>query len=168
MLAEYIVRSALVRGGIDTNQGTNSDWGPYDLDDPIITSTGKPARIEIKSAAFVQTRYAKQPNKATFNISPAKIPNENGDYPEDAEKQRNNYLYVFTLYTATDRKSNILDLSLLKFFILLTYKIEAKEKLRNQKTISLKRVKELCKEVSFDELYDLIIKERNDIPCKQG
>ena len=166
--ADYIVKCALDRGGVITRQEIGTGLEPYDLEGPIISSTGKVSRIEVKSAAFVQVWDIKHPERANFSIAPAKTPDDTGDYPRLASRQRNNDVYVFTLYTATDRRRNILDLSWWEFYVLPTYKIEADEKLSKQKTISLKAVKELCPTLSFDMLCDAIIEACRTIPAKSS
>ena len=165
--AEFIVRCALEDGNIPTRSETGTGTEPYDLEGPIIKSTGKAARVEVKSAAFVQAWDIKHPDRANFSIAPAKIPDETGDYPALADRQRNNDLYVFTLYTATDRRRNILDLSWWEFYVLPTYKIEADPQLCKQKTISLKRVRELCELLSYDKLCQTIVAECNSIPANR-
>ncbi|WP_373829786.1 hypothetical protein [Bacteroides heparinolyticus] len=164
--ADYIVKCALDRGGIITRQEIGTGLEPYDLEGPIIPSTGNVARIEVKSAAFVQVWDIKHPERANFSIAPAKMPDETGDFPRSAGRQRNNDIYVFTLYTATDHRRNILDLSWWEFYVLPTYRIEADEKLCKQKTISLKTVKELCPTLSFDMLCNAIVDACNSIPVK--
>ena len=162
--ADYIVKCALDRSGIITRQEIGTGLEPYDLEGPVIPSTGKASRIEVKSAAFVQVWDIKHPERANFSIAPSKLPDETGDYPRNASRQRNNDVYVFTLYTATDRRRNILDLSWWVFYVLPTYKIESDEKLCKQKTISLKTVRELCPALSFDMLCGAIIDACNSIP----
>lgn len=164
-LADYIVKCSLDLGGIPTRTEIGTGLEPYDLEGPVIKSTGKVSRIEVKSAAFVQVWDIKHPERANFSIAPAKAPDETGDYPRHAIRQRNNDIYVFTLYTATSRRSNILDLSWWEFFVLPTYRIEADEKLSKQKTISLKTVKELCPTLSFDMLCNAIVESCNSIPA---
>lgn len=164
-LADFIVKCALDRGGVITRTEIGTGFEPYDLEGPVIPSTGKVSRIEVKSAAFVQLWDIKHPDRASFSIAPAKMPDETGDYPHNAERQRNNDLYVFTLYTATDRRRNILDLSWWQFYVLPTYKINEDKSLNGQKTISLKRVKSLCPTLSFDMLCDAIVKACNSIPA---
>lgn len=164
--AEFIVKYALEQGGIITRSETGTGIEPYDLEGPIIPSTGKISRVEVKSAAFVQTWDIKHPERANFSIAPAVMPDETGDYNEGAPKQRNNDVYVFTVYTAKDRRSNILDLSWWEFYVLPTYKIEADSRLRTQKTISLKNVKELCPALSFDNLCGAIIEACASIPAE--
>jgi len=163
--AEFIVKSALELHGIAGNTEMKTGFDPYDLEGPIIESTNQYSRIEVKSAAFVQLWDIKHPERASFSIAPAKMPDETGDYPHDAERQRNNDLYVFALYTATDRRRNILDLSWWDFFVLPTYKIEEDKRLCTQKTISLKKVKEICPTLSFDMLCDAIVEACRSIPA---
>lgn len=162
--AEFIVKCALEQGGCLENLDEKTGMEPYDLDGPPIKSIGRKARIEVKSAAFVQYWEAKHPDRANFGIAPAVMPDETGDYPENAPKQRNNDLYVFCLYTARDKKRNILDLSWWEFYVLPTYQLESDERLIKQKTISLKRVKELCKVLTFNELFDAISDACSSIP----
>ena len=102
--AEFIVKSALEQNNIPGNCENKTGFEPYDLDGPIIPFLNRASRIEVKSAAFVQQWDIKHPDRTSFGIAPAKLPDETGDYPQFAEKQRNNDLYVFTLYTAKDRR----------------------------------------------------------------
>ena len=164
--AEFIVKCALENIGIHTNE-EQASIKPYDLNGPIILSSGKPARIEVKSAAFVQTWDIKHPDRANYSIAPAKMPDETGDYPYLSGRQRNNDIYVFTLYTATNRRENILDLSWWEFYILPTYFIESDKKLVLQKTISLKTVKKLCPVLSFEQLGDAIQECCKKIPIHE-
>jgi hypothetical protein len=162
--ADFIVKCALDSGGVMTRQEIGTGLEPYDLEGPVILSTGKVSRIEVKSTAFVQTWDIKHPNRANFSIAPAKAPDETGDYPRLAGRQRNNDIYVFALYTATDRKCNILDLSWWKFYVYPTYKIDESPTLSKQKTISLARLEKIgiepCK---FDSLCDIIKETISDI-----
>lgn len=164
--AEYIVKSALDRGGFTYNSEMKTGFEPYDLDGPLIPALNRLSRIEVKSAAYVQLWDIKHPEKASFSIAPAKLPDETGDFRPEAPRQRNNDLYVFTLYTATDRRRNILDLSWWQFYILPTFRIEEDNVLRKQKTISLKRVESLCHPLSFDELCQGILDACKSIPGK--
>lgn len=163
--AHFIVKCALDAGHIPTCQEIGTGLEPYDLEGPPIPSTGNPARIEVKSAAFVQIWEIRHPDHANFSIAPAKVPDETGDYRNYAPRQRNNDLYVFTVYTATKRDQNILDLSLWEFYVLPTYRIETDPKLRKQKTISLKSVQKLCTPVSFNNLCATIIEACQNIPA---
>jgi hypothetical protein len=164
-LAEFIVKTALENNGVQTTGSVESVLSPYDLMGPRIPSTQTYSRIEVKSAAFVQSWDIRHPDHATFRIAPSVAPNKNGDYLEGATRQRNNDIYVFTVYKATSREENILDLSLWDFYVLPTFRIETDPKLRKQKTISLKSVQKLCQPVSFDNICSEIIMACNSIPA---
>jgi hypothetical protein len=163
--AEFIVRCALDKGGIHTHPEMGTGIEEYDLDGPVIPSTGHPARIEVKSASFLNSETGHISNRVSFSIAPAKVLEDN-DYKQNSPQQRNNDIYVFTLYTATDNSQNILDLYWWQFYVLPTYKIESDEKLRKQKTISLKSIKKLCNPISFDLLCDSIIEACSSIPSE--
>ena len=162
--AEFIVKSALDASGFTYNSEMKTGFEPYDLDGPIIPSLHRAARIEVKSSAYVQLWDIKHPDRTSFSIAPAKLPDRDGDFKDDAPRQRNNDIYVFTLYTATEKRRNILDLSWWQFYVLPTFKIEQDTILSKQKTISLSRVKELCETLSFDSLCDGIVEACNSIP----
>lgn len=165
-IAEYIVKCALEQGGINTNREDGTGIEPWDLDGPQIPSqNNRQARVEVKSAAFVQIWEIKHPDRSNFTIAPAVMPDETGDYNEGAPRQRNNDVYVFTVYTATDKEQNILDLSLWEFYVLPTYRLEADKRLCNQKTISLKAVRKLCDALTYDQLCDAIKDACNGIPA---
>lgn len=163
--ADFIVKCALDRGGVPTRADIGTGFEPYDLEGPIIQSTGKVSRIEVKSSAFLNSETGKYSDRASFSIAPARVPFE-GDIKKDSPQQRNNDLYVMSLYTATDNRRNILDLSWWEFFVLPTYRIESDKRLCKQKTISLKSVKEYCHTLSFDMLCDAIIEACNSIPAE--
>ena len=156
--AEYIVKSALDERGYSYNSCMKTGMEPYDLNGPIIPSTGHQSRIEVKSSAYVQfDRIVSHPERASFSITPAKLPDETGDFRPDAPSQRNSDLYVFTLYTAMDHRRNILDLSWWEFYVLPTFVLDTDPILSKQKTISLKRVGQLCQKLSFNGLCDGIL-----------
>lgn len=165
--ADFLVRCALDQGGIPTRPDIGTGFEPYDLEGPVIPATGKVSRIEVKSSAFLNSETGKYAERASFSIAPARVPVD-GDYKKDSPQQRNNDLYVFALYTATDNRRNILDLSWWEFFVLPTYKLDEDRKLCNQKTISLKKVRELCPALSFSMLCDAIVDACRSIPaCNQ-
>jgi len=169
--AEFIVKTALDSGGYNYNPQL-SGWAPYDLDGPVIPALNRKARIEIKCTGFVQRWAKRHPEKrpedtANFSIAPAKTPDETGDYPHLAARQRNNDLYVFCVYTATNHRANILDLSWWEFYVLSTQYIENDKRLCKQKTVSLKTLRSLgndiCPKVSYGELCNSIVNTCNAI-----
>lgn len=146
VFAEFIVKASLDLGGIFTNNEIRSNFEPFDLVGPNITNSctpprlensSFPCRIEVKSAAYIQSwnPHPGSTPRITFSIAPAKIPDETGDYRPDAPMQRNSDLYVFAVYTAKERGQNILDMSLWEFYVAKTSALD--EKYGNQKTVSL-------------------------------
>jgi hypothetical protein len=66
VLAEFIIASAL--GLVDN---VRSEWNPYDL------KTQKRQRIEVKSAAYLQSWFQKELSKIVFSIRPYRKWNSN-------------------------------------------------------------------------------------------
>lgn len=128
VLAEYIVASALKTIGMDTEK-VRVTWRPYDL----LTKDGY--KVEVKSAARVQSWDTKHPDKINFRIAPARLPDETGDYKLDAPQQRNSDVYIFCIYRAVSRQESPLDLDLWDFYVLSTKVLDKKKP--TQKSISL-------------------------------
>lgn len=155
VLAEYIVKSALECHGICTNEDIRSNFEPYDLIGPLIKRRridvvnnctevieSKPCRIEVKSAAYIQSwepRSNKEP-RISFSIAPARVPDETGDYKDDAPMQRNSDVYIFAIYKARSKEENILGMNLWEFCIVKTSLLN--EKFGNQKNITLSKIVE--------------------------
>lgn len=128
VLAEYIVASALGITSLDSEQ-TRIMWRPYDL----LTKEGY--RIEVKSAAYIQSWDAKHPDRITFRIAPARMPDVTGDYKLNAPLQRNSDAYVFCIYKAMTKDESPLNLDLWDFYVLSTKILNDKKP--TQKTITL-------------------------------
>ncbi len=128
VLAEYIVASALNLTNIDSEK-YRIMFRAYDL------LTEDNYRVEVKSAANIQSWGAKHPNKINFKIAPARLPDETGDYKDDAPKQRNCDIYVFCVYRAQSLEQSPLDLDLWDFYVLATSILD--KYIPNQLTISL-------------------------------
>ena len=146
VFAEFIVKAALDLGGIHANNNIRSNFEPFDLVGPNITkcstpprleNSSFPCRIEVKSAAYIQS-WNPHPGtspRITFSIAPARLPDETGDFKADAPMQRNSDVYVFTVYTAKEKGRNILDMSLWEFYVAKTSALDSKY--GNRKTVSL-------------------------------
>src|SRR5215216_807098 len=124
VLAEYIVACDLgVAGGVRT------EWDAFDLRTP----DGK--KVEVKSAAYLQSWKQSAPSKICFDVRPT--------YGRDAatnttslERKRQADVYVFCLLAHSDKASlDPLDLSQWEFYVLLSKVLD--ERLPTQKTISL-------------------------------
>lgn len=88
------------------------NWTPYD----IISPSGR--RIEVKSAAYLQSWESDYYSKIIFSIAPT-----HAWYPDTGYAQnisRHSDLYVFCVYTATSRDQSILNLNLWDFYVLPT------------------------------------------------
>lgn len=158
--AEFVVKSALDMNGVHGNAAMKIGLEPYDLEGPWIPEYRRSAHIEVKCAAMVQLWDIKHPDRASFSIAPAKLPDKTGDFKDEAPRQRNSDLYVFSLYTATDRRRNILDLSWWEFYVCSTNYLD--ERYPEQKTISLDTVRSFCRKCAFNDLYG----EIHDV-CRQ-
>jgi hypothetical protein len=106
VLAEYIVAHAL--GVAD---GLRESWAPYDL-----LSEG--IKIEVKSAAYLQSWFHEEYSKIEFSIGPTK------EYNPDTNKlatesKRQSDIYVFCLLSHKDKETlDPLDLDQWEFYIL--------------------------------------------------
>lgn len=125
VLAEFLVYSSM--SNIVPPTQMRIDWMPFDLTSP----SGH--RIEVKSAAYLQSWEQDYYSKILFDIAPKRAWSPTDGY--SVEVKRNSDLYVFCLYTALSRNKSILDLDLWEFYVLATSVLNEKTPL--QKGISL-------------------------------
>jgi hypothetical protein len=130
VLVEYIVACDL---GIA--YGVRNEWDPYDLE----TEDG--VKIEVKSAAYLQSWPQEDYSKIIFGISANQMWNqETGKYI--AEKKRRSDVYIFCLLKHKDPATlDPMDLSQWTFYILPTKVLD--EKLPEAKSISLAGLEKL-------------------------
>lgn len=133
--SEFIVSAAL---GLDLS-GTKEDWGPYDVSFPYQwvrgTERRDEVRIEVKSAAYLQSWERDKLSSIIFSIRPARAWDPRVGYYGDLKRQSD--LYVFCLYAQTDRaKADPLALDDWTFYILPTERLD--QRCGDQKTIGLK------------------------------
>ena len=152
ILAEYIVGKALE---CIKDDDIRDEWGAYDL----ITQGG--LRIEVKSAAYVQSWQQSRLSKISF-----KVPKTFGWDKEtnkfDKEKKRQADVYVFALLSHKDKKTvNPLDISQWEFFVLPTKVLDEME--RSQHSITLPSLKKLTDSVSFFELGQAVDKAKMNV-----
>jgi hypothetical protein len=124
VLAEYLVAWAV---GCDA--GVRREWDPYDL----LSPSG--VKIEVKSAAYVQSWAQKDYSTPSFGIAPRGAWDaETGDF--DPELRRRADVWVFALLAERDQeKVNPLDLGQWRFFVLPTAVLD--EEVAVQQTIAL-------------------------------
>lgn len=123
------------------------DWAPYDVTSP----SGR--RVEVKSAAYLQSWTADYYSQILFDIAPKRAWSpETGYSPECI---RHSDLYVFCLYTALSRERSIMDLDLWDFYVLPTSVLNRERP--GQKKIGLKSLLSLSPvKTGFAELGNVI------------
>lgn len=124
ILAEFIVARAL-----DVEMTVRSEWDAFDL----LTPAGM--KIEVKSAAYLQSWFHEKLSTILFDIRPT-FGWDAASNTRATEIHRQADVYVFCLLAHTDKETvDPLDLDQWTFFILPTAVLD--EKCPTQKTISL-------------------------------
>lgn len=146
ILAEYIVACAL-----GVAQGVRAEWDAYDL----LTPSG--VRIEVKSAAYLQSWFHKKLSNIIFSIRPTRSWNaDTNDLENDLRRQ--GQIYVFCVLNHQDKATvDPLNLEQWEFYILSAEVLN--EKFPTQKTIGLSSLLKLnpC-QARFDEIEECIQK----------
>ena len=151
ILAEYMVGKAL---GCIKDDDVRDEGRAYDLD----TQAG--VRIEVKSAAYVQSWKQSRLSKISFNV-PKTFGWDRETNKFDKEKKRQADVYVFALLFHKDKKTvNPLDISQWEFFVLPTKVLDQREP--SQHSITLPSLKKLTDSVSFFELGQAVDKAKDE------
>ena len=125
VLAEFLVKKSFSH--FTPRENLRTDWTPYDLTSP----SGR--RIEVKSAAYLQSWTEDYYSHIIFDIAPKRAWNPQTGY--SPERSRHSDLYVFCLYTARSREQSIMNLDLWEFYVLPTSVLD--QRMPNQKSIGL-------------------------------
>lgn len=138
LLAEFIVATVL-----DRANGVRIEWDAYD----ILSPTGQ--KVEVKSAAYIQSWKQKTLSSIRFDIRPTQGWNTTTNEYEEAKRQAN--VYVFALLAHLEQQSiDPLNLNQWVFYVLRASKLN---KLGSQKSIALSRLRKLGPiEVSYEQL----------------
>lgn len=141
ILAEFIVRQAL-----ELNHPTRLEWDAFDL----ITEDG--IKIEIKSAAYIQTWKQKKFSSISFDIKPTKKLLEDNNYSTESIRQAD--LYVFSLLHHQDQNTiDPMNLDQWTFYLATTETLNSK--LPDHKSISISTIETIshvkCK---YEQLKD--------------
>lgn len=156
VLAEFIVGSAL---GVDFVQ-VRDEWQAWDLTAP------NGLRIEVKSAAYVQSWEHAKPSAITFSIKGAKP--QNFPAGADVDRVRHSDVYVFCLLANTDPITiDPLQLEQWRFWVVATRAID--EYRRSRHSITLPSLDRLVSHrpdaaagpVTFSELAESILRHPN-------
>jgi len=144
VLAEFLVGSAL--GVVD---GVRMEWDPFDL-------LYEGAKIEIKSAAYVQRWFQKKHSVVEWKGIGEHSAWDAATGTSSKEVKRWADCYVLCLYTERDRDvSDVLDVSRWEFYVLSTERIY--RELGTQKSAVLSTIRRLTEPVGFG-----LLKERVD------
>ena len=145
ILAEYIVARAV---GVPTT-GVRDEWAAYDLETP------DGIKLEVKSAAYIQSWWQRAFSPISFKIKKTRSWNDETGY--SGEPTRKADLYVFALLAHKDHHTiDPLDLDQWTFYVLPTAQLE--ERKGSQSSISLSALTELTSPVPFDELRGAVYK----------
>lgn len=140
-IAEYLVAKAL---GIPTN-GVRNEWDAWDLQHP------NGLKIEVKSAAYLQSWQQANLSPISFSIRKARLWSSVMGMTPDAPK-RHADVYVLALLHHQDKSTvNLLDLSQWTFWMLRTTTLDQYE--RSQTSITLRSLRRIAGDGhSFHEL----------------
>lgn len=141
VLAEYLVARAV---GIKED-GIRDGWGPVDL----VSLTG--VTIQVKSAAFLQAWYQREPSHISFSIKPRRVydPETNS---LTANPVRSAEVWVFALLAHKDKSTlNPMELAQWKFYVVPRAVLNGYQ--CSQESITLQSIRRLGLEpVGFQQL----------------
>lgn len=152
-VAEYIVSQAT---GACTP--VRVEWDPVDI---TMRCPPKRIKIEVKSAAYLQSWRQNRPSAISFNIAKKRPWNpETNQYGKT--RVRSADVYVFCLLTPKDgRTINPLELTQWEFYILPTSTLDSS--LGDQKTVSLSRLKDLgAVALGYAQIPNAVLKAYDD------
>jgi hypothetical protein len=130
--AEYVVARAL---GV-TTQGVRDEWAAFDLQTP----TG--VRVEVKSAAFIQTWHQVRLSSISF-LTPKTRAWDAATNILTSKPKRQADVYVFALLHHADKSTiDPLDVSQWRFYVLPTWALDTRT--RSQHSITFKTLETMC------------------------
>ncbi|MDI3505433.1 MAG: hypothetical protein PWQ81_655 [Bacteroidota bacterium] len=144
--AEFIVGTAI---GINS-ENLRDEWDAYDL----ITDDG--IKIEVKSAAYIQSWDQKRFSTISFSIKPTKYWDAETNIYRD-EPKRHADVYVFCLLKHKDKNTiDPLKMEQWDFYVLPTYRLDNYQ--RSQSSITINSLEKLTNPKKYSELKDEITK----------
>ena len=145
IVAEYIVARAL---GL-AESGVRDGWAAFDLE----TASG--IKVEVKSAAYVQSWHQERLSRITFTTPKTRAWDADTNV-QSREVKRQADVYVFALLAQTDKTTiDPLNLDQWRFYVLPTAILD--ERTRSQHTITLKSLEKLCSEaITYAELLKAV------------
>lgn len=144
--AEFVVGTAV---GLDP-KNLRDEWDAYDL------KTDNGIKIEVKSAAYIQTWNQKKISTISFSIKPAKFWDAETFF-EDLHPTRHADVYVFCHLKHLDQATiDPLKMEQWDFYVLPTFKLDQYE--RSQSSITLNSLRKLTEPIEYSELKIIINK----------
>jgi hypothetical protein len=136
IVAEYIVARGL---GL-AERGVRDGWAAFDLETP------SGIKIEVKSAAYVQSWHQKRLSSITF-MTPKTRAWDADTNIQSSESKRQADVYVFALLAHTDKTTiDPLNLDQWRFYVLPTATLDGRT--RSQHSITLRSLEKLCSEAT--------------------
>jgi len=143
--AEFIVGTAV---GLDP-KNLRDEWDAYDL------TADNGIKIEVKSAAYIQSWYQKKLSTISFSIRPARY--WDAETNIEGETKRHADVYVFCHLKHQDKETiDPLQMEQWDFYILPTYRLDNYK--RSQSSITINSLKKLTEPRKYSELRDEILK----------
>ena len=143
-LAEFIVGTAI---GLNPNDLRN-EWDAYDL------NSKDNIKIEVKSAAYIQSWNQKDYSKISFSIKKARFWDAESNMRQE-KASRHADLYVFCLLKHLDQKTiDPLKLEQWEFYVVPTYQLDNYQ--RSQSSITLNSLKKFSTKIEYVELEKTI------------
>lgn len=125
------------------------EWASYDLETP------EGIKLEIKSAAYLQSWYQNTMSKISFSIKLTQGWDYLTNKPISGEKKRHADVYVFCLlYHENKSTVDPLNMDQWEFYVLAQN--ELNEYIRSRHSITLKSIQQLTPAVTYARLYDAI------------
>ncbi len=144
VLSEFIVATA-VKADI---KKPREEWARYD----VLSKDG--IKIEVKSAAYLQSWFQKRYSSIQFSIKPARYWDPDTNKISN-EKERYADVYVFCLLKEKDKtKVDPLNMDQWEFYVLSVDQINSYR--RSQTSITLNSLQKLTKPVDYGNLYNEI------------
>ena len=138
--AEFVVGTAV---GLDL-KNLRDEWDAYDL----ITENG--IKIEVKSAAYIQSWKQKSFSTISFSIKPSRYWDAESDV-QRGEPKRHADVYVFCHLKHKDQDTiDPLKMEQWDFYVLPTYRLDNYE--RSQSSITINSLRKLTKARKYSEL----------------
>lgn len=144
VLAEYLVAQAL-----GSAEDVRQPWNPFDV------KTRNDVRVEVKSAAYLQSWHQKALSRIVFSTQPTRAWDaDTNDLATERTRQAD--VYVFCLLDHMDKATvDPLNVAQWRFFVITTQRLNAA--IGHQKCISLERLLEIgAEETPYDRLCETV------------